>query len=52
MPPLQGYTEVTVFFDGLHPSLVYYALSGLMEDILYSDGLHPSLLYGAPSGLY
>ncbi len=52
MAPLQGFFLGVLFSDWLHPSLVYYALSGLMEDILYSDGLHPSLLDAAPSGLY
>jgi len=40
-----------LLYDGLHPSLLDFAHSGL--SILYSpsDGFHPSLIYFAHSGL-
>ena len=39
------------FYDGLHPSLQYYALTGLMFVGSLYDGLHPSLEYYALTGL-
>ena len=40
-------------FEGLHPSLIYAALSGLDTTSLHClfEGLHPSLMYTALSGL-
>ena len=44
-----------LYFDGLHPSLAYDALSGLIgfkKTPMISDGLHPSLIDDALSGLF
>ena len=50
--PFQGLGGVWCAFDGLCPSLVYAALSGLGIALWFSfDGLCPPLVYVALSGL-
>ncbi len=51
--PCRALSRIFFATEGLHPSLIYFALSGLPGVWLFSTHmLHPVLVYYALSGLY
>ena len=47
MPPFQGFMIAVFYSEGLHPSLIYAALSGLYKIYFKVTGLHYIIEYFA-----